>query len=257
MNSQGYNGITSAIAEWFWDFTDVNANMERAEYVARRIGNGIQATANFIAMLVLFLFALGLAAHFDFISTYRALGGLREEILRSLPGWTGVDVSAPANAATQGAVILVSVVTIIITVAPTLMEIFTSNLARANIGVIKMAVLGFSAFDVITDIPTTKAWIDRSQSVFDDLGPILGFIAYYFAFFSWLLLATVGFQILTVIFGYLTIIYFKKMTVGGVVSRGGPYTMPQQTYQQPKQQQKGQGQPQVVKAVTPVVIDQD
>lgn len=254
MNNQGYNGVTSAIAEWFWDFTDVNANMERAEYVARRVGNGIQATANFIAMFVLFLFALGLAAHFDFISTYNALGGLREEILQSLPRWTGVDVSAPANAATQGAVILVSVVTIIITVAPTLMEIFTSNLARANIGVIKMSVLGFSAFDVITDIPTTKSWIDKSQSTFDSLGPVLGFIAYYFAFFIWLLLATIGFQILTVIFGYLSIIYFKKMTVGGVVSRGGPYTMPQQ----PKQPQQQPKQPQAVKvAPSVVVLDQE
>lgn len=197
----------SSFAEAYWDFIDVNANLERAEWVARRINNGFHSGVNFVVMLVLFLFSLALAWHFDFHSTYDALDDLRQQLIPSLPVW------AAGSAA---------IITGIITVAPTLMEIFTSNLARANILVIKMLVLGFSAFDVITDIPTTKAWITTWQSSFDALGPVIGWIAYWIAFFGWLLMATVGFQLTVAIFGYLIVIFFKKMTVGMSINTSMP-----------------------------------
>lgn len=247
MKNMNFGQGNSSIAELYYDFIDANSNIERAEYIARRIGNGLHAAINFAVMIVLLAFAIGLAWHFDFHSTYDAMKGLITEVVKGLPLWL-VPRESNGDVAAAGATI-VAVLTAIITVAPTLMEIFTSNLARANILVIKVFVLGFSAFDVITDIPTTKAWIATWQPSFDALGPILGFIAYWIAFFVWLAMATVGFQLSVVIFGYMTLIYAKKMTIGGVVSRGMPFNPPQQ----PKPQQPQQKQPQVVKASPQVV----
>lgn len=240
-------GQNTSIAEMYYDFIDANANIERAEYIARRIGNGLHAAINFAVMLVLLAFAIGLAWHFDFHSTYDAMKGLITEVVRGLPLWL-VPRETNGDVAIAGATI-VAVVTAMITVAPTLMEIFTSNLARANILVIKVFVLGFSAFDVITDIPVTKAWISTWQPSFDALGPILGFVAYWIAFFVWLAMATVGFQLSVAIFAYMTIIYAKKMTIGGTLQRGGSFTPPQQ----PKQQQQPKAQPTVIKAQPTVV----
>lgn len=224
MKNMNFSG-NSSLAELYYDFIDVNSNIERAEYVARRIGNGFHAFVNFVVMVVLLLFAIGLAWHFDFHSTYSAMEALINQVVSGLPVWL-IGERNPATGVTvaSSAAVIVAIVTAAITVAPTLMEIFTSNLARANILVIKVFVLGFSAFDVITDIPTTKAWIATWQPSFDALGPILGFVAYWIAFFVWLAMATIGFQLSVVIFAYLTIIYAKKMTIGGVVSR----SMPQQ-----------------------------
>jgi hypothetical protein len=183
------------IEDIWYDFINVNTNLARAERVARAIDNGMQAGLNFIAMFILTIITFYLAWHFDFASTYEGLSGLRDTIIPALPQWLAI----------SGAII-----TALITVAPTLVEIFTSDLAKANIAVIRMFVLGFSLFDVITDIPVTKTWIDRFQSSFDALGPVLGWIAYQVAFFGWLSMATIGFQLSLVIFGYLTIIYGRK-----------------------------------------------
>lgn len=236
------------LEEWYYDFIDVNANVERAEYVARRIGNGLHAALNFAVMLVLLAFAIGLAWHFDFHSTYDAMKALITEVVKGLPLWL-VPRKTDGDVAIAGATI-VSIVTAVITVAPTLMELFTSNLARANILVIKTFVLGFSAFDVITDIPTTKAWVATWQPSFDALGPILGFLVYWIVFFLWLAMATIGFQLSIVVFGYLAVIYFKKMTVGGVVTRDMPFSQPKKPTQP---QGHGQKQPQVTK-VSPQAV---
>ena len=242
----------TSFAEMYYDFIDVNSNIERAEYVARRIGNGLHAALNFAIMLVLLAFAVGLAWHFDFHSTYDAMKGLITEVVKGLPTWL-VPRESNGDVAAAGATI-VAIVTAVITVAPTLMELFTSNLARANILVIKTFVLGFSAFDVITDIPVTKAWIATWQPSFDALGPILGWAAYWMAFFIWLVMATVGFQLSVVVFAYLAVIYFKKMTVGGVVSRGSVFNPPKQP-KTVQQQPTKPVQPQVVKAAT--VVEQE
>jgi hypothetical protein len=245
MKTMNY-GNTS-FAEMYWDFIDVNANLERAEYVARRVTNGLRSGVNFVVMVILFLFALGLAWHFDFHSTYTAMEALITQLVSGLPIWL-VPRGADGSIAAAGATI-VAIITAVVTVAPTLMEIFTSNLARANILVIKVFVLGFSAFDVITDIPTTKAWINTWQPSFDALGPILSPVVYWIAFFVWLAMATIGFQITVAIFFYLMVIYLKKMTVGGDVAVA-PRVQPQQAQQKKPQQQP---QPTVVKA-TPTVV---
>jgi hypothetical protein len=183
------------IEDVWYDFINVNSNLARAERVARAIDNGMQSGLNFIAMLVLTIITFYLAWHFDFASTYQGLSGLRETIIPALPQWLAISAS---------------IITALITVAPTVVEIFTSELAKANIAVIRMFVLGFSLFDVITDIPVTKDWIDRFQPSFDALGPVLGWVAYQVAFYGWLAMATIGFQLSLVIFGYLTVIYARK-----------------------------------------------
>lgn len=242
----GYNQRSSgsAIAEMYWDFMDVNANLTRAEWVARQIGNGWHAGINFAVMVILTGLAIILAWHFDFHSTYAAMETLISHIVIGLPDWVGLNDTSEKGAAT--AALIVAIISAVVTIAPTLMEIFTSNLARANILVIKVFVLGASAFDVITDIPTTKAWIATWQPSFDALPGPIAWIVYWVAFFIWLAMATVGFQLTVAIFFYMTIIYFRKMTVGMPISYGPIPNVGQQPKpdQQPK---KKVAQPQVVK----------
>lgn len=208
--------FSEAVADWYWDFMDVNSNLSMAEYVARStVPNGGQAGLNFFMMLLIVLPLSILAAwHFDFHSTYDGMTVFITEIMTSVSPIIGMTAPADPTQATKWVATITAIISIIVTVAPTVMELFVSNFARSNITVIKIFVLGASAFDVITDIPTTKAWVDKFIPTLDTLGPIIGFVMYWIVFFIWLALATVGFQLSVVIFGYTTYIYLVKWTDG-------------------------------------------
>lgn len=184
-------------ADWFYDFIDSNTNMARAERVARQVDNGFTSLVNAVVMGILFLVSLALAWYFDFESTFDGLEALREVVIPALP---------------EATVHLASFLIIAITVTPTFLELFAGAYAKANVVVIKMAVLGFSAFDVITDIPRAKAFIDSFQHHFDLLGPLVGWVAHWIVFFGFLLFATVGFQLAAVIFAFLTLMFLRKAT---------------------------------------------
>lgn len=184
-------------ANWFYDFIDVNSNVSRAERVARQVDNGFTSLVNAAVMLVLFAVSLALAWYFDFESTFDGLEALREVVIPALP---------------EATVHLASFLIIAITVTPTFLELFASGYAKANVAIIKMAVLGFSAFDVITDIPRAKAFIDSFQHHFDLLGPLIGWVAHWLVFFGFLLFATVGFQLAAVLFAFLTVMFIRKAT---------------------------------------------
>lgn len=216
---------TRSFSQWaadaYWDFMDVNSNLERAEIIARSsVPNGTQAGINFFIMLII-VFPLSIIAawHFDFHSTYDGMTVFITEVMTSVSPLVGKAAPTEPIAATRWIATITAIVTFIVTVAPTAMELFTSNFARGNILVIKVFVLGASIFDVVTDIPTTKQWVDKMIPAFDAMGPILSPVFYYIAFFGWLALATVGFQLSVIVFGYVTYLYLIKWTVGMPVAK--------------------------------------
>jgi hypothetical protein len=231
-------GFSQWAAEVYYDFIDVNSNVERAEWIARAVPNGGQSALNFFVMLLIIWPISILAAwHFDFHSTYAGLQLFITQLLSSVTPLVSLVAKDQAQMIAWVAAIT-AIITFIVTVAPTAMELFTSNFARGDVLVAKVFVLGASIFDVVTDIPTTKAWIDLMAPSFESFG-LLAPIIYYVFFFGWLALATVGFQLSVIIFGYVTYIYFIKWTKGMPISRyipganNGPRSNPQPTKVQP------------------------
>lgn len=203
--NQGINQkVGNWATNWWFDFVDANQNMIRAEGFVRNTPNGLQTFLNLIVFGLLTIVWAALAWKFDFSSTYYAFDDLTKSILDSI-----LPVFAE-SAAPRTVAFIVAALTALITVTPTLVQIFTSNLAKQNVLAVKMAVLGTSIFDVVTDIPVTKAWIDSHQATFDAIP--LGGLWYWFIFFFWLLFATVGFQLLAVIFGFATIGFIGRLS---------------------------------------------
>lgn len=190
---------------WFWDLIDISDNMRRCETAARRHNNGLTAWANFVAMLVLTIVAFALAWKFDFESTLIGMSSLKDTVLEGLPS----------------SVLKFSYFIILaLTVAPTVVEMFTGAFAKADVKIMQVYVVAFTIFDLITDIPRVTMFVNQNQSSIDLLGPLSG-IGYWIFFMLWLFLATIGFELGLVLTGYLAIIYFFKGLAGDEPVRGG------------------------------------
>lgn len=190
---------------WFWDMIDISDNMRRVEMAARKHNNGLTAWANFGAMLVMTVVALALAWKFDFESTLIGMSSLQDTVLEGLPS----------------SVLKFSYFIILaLTIAPTIVELFTGAFARADVKIMQVYVIAFTIFDLITDIPRVTMFINQHQSSVDLLGVFSG-IGYWIFFILWLFLATIGFELGLVLTGYLAIIYFFKGLAGDEPVRGG------------------------------------
>jgi len=191
--------IIHRATEYYWRFTDVHANIRTAELLTRTYDSGAWAMVSFVVFLALTLvMALG-TWYFDIQSTYNGLQVFALPMVNSLP--TSVAFASSAIIA-------------LVTIAPMFLEIFASAYARAHIEVIKIMVFGFTIFDVVTDIPRATQTVNMltNNASFHSLpGPIEWFF-YWLLFAGMLLMATVGFQLATVIFAYVTFIWLAKAT---------------------------------------------
>lgn len=191
---------------WFWDLIDISANMKRVEDQARRITSGTLGHA--IVMAVLALISFALAWTFDFESTLIGMSTLRETVLPNLPS----------------SLIKFSIyISLALTLAPTLIELFTSAYAKADVKVMQIYVIAFTGFDLITDIPRAKAFTDQMQAHFDQMGPLFDLLGYWAFFLFWLFLSTIGFELGLILFGYLAILFTLKAT--GIGAAPSPRSM--------------------------------
>lgn len=190
---------------WFWDCIDISENIKRAKMTARGHGNGMEAWMNAGAMVVLTMIALALAWKFDFESTLIGMSTLRDTVLDGLP----------ASVLKFSTYLVVA-----ITVAPTIIELFTAAFAKADIKIIQVLIIAFTGFDLITDIPRAMTFTNQLQANFDQLG-VLSFFAYWAFFLFWLFLSTIGFELVMVIFGYLTLVYVIKGLSGDTAPARG------------------------------------
>lgn len=201
---------------WFWDCIDISENIKRAETTARRHPNGLGAWMNAGAMLVLTIIALVLAWKFDFESTLIGMSTLRDTVLEGLPA---------------SVLKFTTYIVIALTVAPTVIELFTSAFAKADIKIVQVLIIAFTGFDLVTDIPRAMVFTNQLQANFDQLG-ILAAPAYWAFFLFWLFLSTIGFELVMVIFGFLAIVYLIKALAGNetpVRSGKGLGGIPKQT----------------------------
>lgn len=192
--------VMTYAADRYWDFTNVHANIKTAETLTRSFDSGAWAWVSFFVFLGLTIAAGWATWYFDIESTYHGLQGFTQPMVRSLP----VSIASVFGTA------LIA----LFTVTPMFLEIFASPYARANIAVVKLAVLGFTVFDVVTDIPRTKQTVEMfvANGALDNVWTPLAGLFYWGLFGIWLLLATVGFQLLTIIFAYTAFVWLAKAT---------------------------------------------
>lgn len=190
------NGTVSRILEWFWDFIDVTDNLQKLGYEMKKVSNGLDSLWFAFGYGVISIVLLALTWYFDLEATLVGMESLRGAIIPTLP---------------EQVLQMTWLLTTAFTIAPMLAETFLAGLARAQIKVIQMMVLGFTLFDVVTDIPRAKSFVDGWSAQFDLLPFGVSFFTYWIVFFVWLLAATVGFQIAAVITTFGAIGYVKKI----------------------------------------------
>lgn len=198
---------------WFWDLIDISENIRRAsDDVISKVDDGFDSLVHAVPMIFLAMVAAVCAWHFDFEATLDGFASLRNTIL---PG-------IEAKTADLGGLIVLA-----LTIAPTLGEIFTASYAKANIKIVQMLIIAFTLFDIVTDIPRTMKFMLDNGASFDLLPWGISTIVFWFCFLLWLFMATIGFELLTALFGYAAICYVVKAFLGSGrrnpgKSRGNP-----------------------------------
>lgn len=193
--------------ESLWSLMDISDNLRRADEEITKIGNDLlTCTIHFVAYFMLTVVTGVLAWHFDLESTIIGISTLQNAIIPNLPS------------SAQEFSLFISVG---FSIAPTLIELFTTFLARAQIKILQMFVVGLTAFDMVTDIPRAISFVNSLNDHFAQLGWAFGGATKWIFFLFWLFLCTIGFELAFVIFAFSTIVFFFK---GLNLRRQGSYT---------------------------------
>lgn len=194
-----------------WDAIEISEVLGRVYKVLSSMQNDfIFNIVWFASMCILALGAGFFALKFDYLSTLHALDTTREFILK--------DNILPQQFA---GINLVSIVLLAITLAPTLVEFFGAIFAKAQIRVIQLLVIGFTVFDIITDIPTVTQFVMLHHEAIDQFGLFFSWLAYVLFFGAWLILASFGFELALCIFVYAAIFFAGRLLRGGSSGAGG------------------------------------
>lgn len=184
---------------WVWDMVDISENMGRIEDWTFTISNGLAALVHAAVFIILTTAAAALTWYFDLESTIAGMSSLTSAIIPTLPGQV---------AHLAGYVILA------FTIMPTLLEIFTAGMAKQNVKIIQIAIIGFTLFDMVTDIPRAYQLSMGMWPQIQAMGWGLSSLTFWLYFLGWLFFATLGFELLMVVFGYATFIFLTKTVRG-------------------------------------------
>ena len=188
---------------WFFDSIDLSANIQRGLTAVRGV-IGLPAYILGGALTLICVGLLPLVWFFDIDATLTAADS----------GINFIASSLPAQAA--GAM---SLVVLSLTLMPTLIELFGSRFAMANIRLAAALVYLFSAFDMITDWPRVRDFTASYQFAFNDLGFFATPVFFVFRLF-FLFMASFGFEMLLVVFAVCALVLFIN---------GGKRPMPRTT----------------------------
>ncbi len=211
-----------------WDAVDISENLHRAERWVRRTPNGLNSTLNMIGMIVLFCVATWFAWFWDIKSTLNQLSEVTDMMVPSLP-------SQIAH--------ISWILIFFLTIAPTLMEIFTAGLAKENIKVVQLLIIGFTLFDLVTDIPLAYGFIASKWPTFALMPWGISHFVFWVVFALWLALCTLGFELAVVVFGYAALSFALKAVTGntGASSMNRVIQQVQQVQKQKQQHNAEEG----------------
>jgi len=178
----------------FFDTIDIARNMSEVENDVIEGPSGGGALLYAVAMFVMAAVTGTLAYVFDLQSTWDGMNALTIFIIPQLPE-SQIQISQWLG--------------LIFTIAPTFTQAFSAGLAKRKIPLVKWMVVGFTMFDVVTDIPRAMSWTLTLQAQFNQLGLFAWFAQTTF-FVMWLFLSTIGFELLFVIFFWAGLLYTAK-----------------------------------------------
>lgn len=171
----------------FWNAIDISENMNRAKPTIRGVDKGVFSWVFIAAFIFLAIGTGSLAYFFDIRSTWDATENFRVLVQADLPELAGT---------------LLALVVLALTLMPTLMEIFTAALAKAQIKVMQLSIVGLCIFDAVTDMPRVTLLLSAYNDYFNQLPIVIKEVVYASAYIAFLFLATFGFELMTVLFVY-------------------------------------------------------
>lgn len=175
---------SSARSNAFLDALDLGSAVQRS-LVGVAPFQGASALTLAICLAGIDVVCWALAWHYDFQPTISATAIFAARVIPSLPA---------------SALPYASLVSLLITLLPTLAEFALPRLAAAGFRVASMAVYGLSLFDAMTDWPNVTATMDAYRGSFDGFG-ILALPAWWTARIILLAFATHGFELLAFVVG--------------------------------------------------------
>lgn len=185
---------------WYiWDMIDISENMHRSDRFISKQRNGLPAAWHALAYGTIAIALLAAVWYFDIQSTLVGLGSLTAVIIPTLPEQT-----AKITWYIIGA----------FTVLPTLLEIFSGGIAKEDVKIVQLAVIGFTMFDAVTDIPRAYQFAMSLWPQIQLLGWGIDWIVFWVFFLVILFFATLGLEILFCIFIYLTVSFTWKIFHG-------------------------------------------
>jgi hypothetical protein len=197
---------------WFWDAIDISSNLSRAKkYMITEIDTGLFSWVYIAAFIILGIGAGIFTWYFDLDSTLNATANFRSMVIEGIPG-----------AEMEWSIYLA----IVLTIMPTLMELFTAMFVKAKIAIVQVATISLCVFDAVTDMPRVASFLGGYQKYFDNILPgwpdpiefIVGRIVYAVVYAIWLFMATFGFELLTCLFIFSAIFLLLRELFNTTVS---------------------------------------
>ena len=197
---------------WYlWDMIDISENMHRSDRFISRQRNGIPSLWHAVAYGTITLALLAAVWYFDIQSTLVGLGSLTDVIIPTLPAQTAK---------------ITWYIIAAFTVLPTLLELFSGGIAKEDVKIVQLAVIGFTLFDAVTDIPRAYQFAMSLWPQIQLLGWGVDFLVFWVFFLVIIFFATIGLEILLCIFLYLSFSFSWKIFhgEGAYVPRRSPPT---------------------------------
>lgn len=176
------------MVEWFFSKIDISDNITKALKGIKRIPPGM-ASRVFAWMwcFPIMVFSGVFAWYFDISSTWDFSGKVAVTVANSLPEW--MSAIGP----------VLWLIIIILTMAPTIMEMGGAFFARLQIWFFQILVWFFVGFDLFTDGPRITEFLEQYRSALYGLPWFGGPVAYWIVWFFALLLGSYGFELIFVV----------------------------------------------------------
>lgn len=186
---------TGKLLWYLWDMVDITENMKRVKDYVLEVDNGFDALWHSLVFALLSLATFAGAWYFDIQSTIEGMKSFTDLVVPSLPG--------------QSARLTWWIIAAI-TALPTLLELFSGGIAKKNVKIVQLAIIGFTLFDAVTDIPRVYGFTLQLWPQIQLLGWGIDWVVFYGYFIVTLFFATLGIEVLAVLFGYLTVSFIWK-----------------------------------------------
>lgn len=193
------NTRTGKLLWYLWDMVDITENMKRVKEYIIEVDNGFDALWHSLVFALLSLATFAGAWYFDIESTIIGMKSFTDLVVPSLPG--------------QSARLTWWIIAAI-TALPTLLELFSGGIAKKNVKIVQLAIIGFTLFDAVTDIPRVYGFTLQLWPQIQLLGWGVDWFVFYAYFIVTLFFATLGIEVLAVLFGYLTVSFIWKIFHG-------------------------------------------